>query len=401
MGEREDLLSRLRSVDEILAGARPRAPQEARLLARLRAADRARQPSSSPSSPSPLLAVGRAWRPLGVTAGLCAALALALALRAGAPTQRSVEASTSRGNTNEDGALDLEPTATHLSSTKSSPRPRAEEPRHHTTPIDERGERKPVPTAPAPELPEATTLAAPPRSAPWGSELPAPSPQLSSRDEPQPLRDGWTPARDARISSAARAPGAPALGGLDEPRVLWAEGHSEAAPKPGGSPAPRGQATSPASGARAPGCELAESLLDRARADCEAQALTLSEHGLAYLDACGEGQFRGLDYACAPASAPHAHPPPSAKAPPGCVSEELPPDGTCKTEEDTRLEALHWCEDAGLTLAGLTLDQGSCSEGFQGARLLCCEKDSEESPGKSLPRTKPACTDEGNPDCTK
>src|SRR5512132_2988193 len=121
MGERDDLLSRLRSVDEVLAGARPRAAQEARLLARLRAADRARQPSSSASTPSLWLALRRAWRPLGVTGGLCAALSFVLALRAGHPAERSVDASTSRANGNEDGALDLAAT-TRLSSTASPPR---------------------------------------------------------------------------------------------------------------------------------------------------------------------------------------------------------------------------------------------------------------------------------------
>ncbi|APR76712.1 Hypothetical protein A7982_02059 [Minicystis rosea] len=389
MGERDDLLTRLRGVDEILARARPRAPQQAWLLARLRAADRARQSQSS-SVPPPWLAIQRAWRPLGVTAGLCAALAFALALgvRAGDHAQQSVETSQSRGT--------LEPTATRRSLTQSPPRPRAEGPRHRTPTIAPRSERAPV--APAPERSEASPWALQPRAVPWGSELPSPSPRLSSRDEPPLRSDAFPVERDPLSSSAARARGAPAS--IDEPRVLWAEGHAETAPKPAGAPARRGQSTPPAPGSHASGCEPAERLVDRARADCESQALALSDHGLAYLDACGDGQFRGLDYACAPASAPHTSPP-SAKVPAGCVYENLLLDGACKTEEDTRAEALHRCEEAGLALAELNLDQGSCSDGFEGARALCCEKGSEDAPGRSVPKTKHVCTDESDPDCLK
>jgi hypothetical protein len=391
MAERDDLLSRLRSVDAILAGARPRPPREAELLAKLRAADRARQPPSSRSaslSPSPSLWLSlplqRAWRPLGVTAALCAAFALALALRAGDHARRSAEAETSRGDDEAEAlALDREPEATRLSSTKSAPRPRAEAPGPRSTPLEVRDERRP--TTIAPELPEE-----PPRRALWDDNVPSPSPHLSS---PQlSSSDETPPERAARISSAARA--------NEEPRVLWAEGRSEAAPRPASTPLRRGQATSPSPAATEPrtdGCEPAETLIDRARAACEAQALTLSDRDLTTLDACGDGRFRGLEYTCAPAHPTHA--PPNSKAPAGCLTEDLPLDGACKPEDDLRLEALQWCEEAGLTLAGLILDQGTCNEGSQGAHLLCCEKDSAEAPVKALPRTKQACSEDGDPDC--
>ena len=383
MGERGDLLSRLRSVDEVLAEARPRAPRQAQLLAKLRAADRARQaPSSSPSSPSFLLA---ARRPLGVTAALCAAFALALALRAGDHAQRSAETSTSRGDEDEALALDRDPEAPQLSSTKSAPRPRAEAPRPRATPLEAPRERRLKTTTP-PAPPEA-----PQRRAPWDDALPSPSPQLSSSDEPLLRSDTWPPARRR---------GEPTPSAFEEPRVLWAEGRSEASAKLTSAPARRGQPTSsaPVTEPHADGCEAAESLIDRARADCEAQALTLSDHGLATLDACGDGRFRGLDYACAPAQPTKA--PPNSKAPAGCFTVDLPLDGACKTEADTRLEALQWCEDAGLTLGGLILDQGSCSDGFAGANLLCCEKDAEEGQDKALPRIKQACSEDSEPDCT-
>lgn len=137
--------------------------------------------------------------------------------------------------------------------------------------------------------------------------------------------------------------------------------------------------------------------MDKARADCEAQSLTLSDHGLAYLDACGEGRFRGLDYACARVP-PRA--PPSSKAPAGCFTEDLPLDDACTTEEELRLTARHSCEDAGLTLAGLTLDPGSCNDGFQEARVLCCEEAPEVPLGKDQPRIKRGCA-EDDPDCTQ
>jgi hypothetical protein len=387
MGDRGDLLSCLRSVDEILADARPRAPREAQLLAKLRAADRARQaPSSSSPSPSLLLA---ARRPLGVTAALCGAFALALALRAGDHAQRSTEASTSRGDEAEALALalalDRDPEATQLSSTKSAPRPRAVAPQPRAMPRVTPRERRPTTTTP-PAL-----LEAPQRRAPWDDALPSPSPQLSSSDDSLLRSDTWPP---------ARRHGEPAPSAFDEPRVLWAEGRSEATAKLTSTPARRGQAPSsaPLAEPRPDGCEPAESLIDRARADCESQALTLSESSLATLDACGDDRFRGLDYACAPAQ--HTSAPPSSKAPAGCFTVDLPPDGACKTEDDTRLEALQWCEDAGLTLAGLLLDQGACSDGVEGAHLLCCEKDADESQDKSLPRVKQACSEDTEPDCT-
>ena len=378
MAERGDLLSRLRSVDEVLADARPRAPREAQLLAKLRAADRARQAPSS-SSPSLLLT---ARRPLGITAALCAAFALALALRAGDHAQRSAEASTSRGDEDEALALDRDPEATQLSSTRSAPRPRAEAPSPRVTPPElHREQRPPLTTTPA--LPDA-----PQRRAPWNEALPSPSPPLSSSDEPLLRSDAWPP---------ARRHGEPAPSAFDEPRALSAEGRSEATAKLTSTPARRGQATSsaPLADPRTDGCEPAESLIDRARADCESQSLTLSDRGLATRDACGDGRFRGLDYACAPAQHPHA--PPNSKAPAGCFSVDLPLDGACKTEDDTRLEALQWCEDAGLTLAGLTLDQGACSDGIEGAHLLCCEKDPEEGQDKALPRTKQAGSEDSEP----
>lgn len=384
MDER-DLLARLREVDDVLASVRPRAAHEARLLARLRGEQRAAQ-RPSPSGPA-LLAAQRLWRPLCATAALAAALALALALDGRDQEQGPAHASTSRGGEREAP----EPLAARLSTAEDPTRPRArvEASRRLPSELEEGSERTAAP--PAPEPAPVAAWAAPPPPARPGSDLLDPEPRFSSRDEQPQRSDGRDPTRELRTSSvsgAARAKGAPASSNPDGPGVLWTPGRSEVAPGPGRGHARGGSAA----GSRADGCEPAERLLDRARADCEAQALTLSELDLAYVDACGEGRFGGLDYSCGPAADTDL----AAKPLSGCTAEQTPEDGTCKAEEDVWLDAIHGCEDAGLTFVELTLSRGGCSDGFQGAHVICCEDE-------ALPMAK-GCTNEAREsgsDCTE
>jgi hypothetical protein len=355
MPEPTDLARRLARVDELLGAARPRPHREARLLAQLRAADRApRSPSSVPFGRS-----GR--RPLAVALA-AAILVLAVLLRLVLPARSPEDASPSRGALDAD--LDPDPRAD-----------RASVPPYRTPPSDEPGPAHRVPASPE-------AVSAPP--SPDRDRLDAEAPPAPFVDPGDGLRARRSDRSAASVGSARASSGSPGV------RVLWAQKRPEAAATPRG----RYVRPGPAAPQAATPCEPADILVDRARGDCEAQGLALAEERLAYLDACGDEGFRGLEYSCVRGPAA----PPSAKGQAGCTPETLPPAGACRSEEDTRSAAARWCEDAGLVVQHLVLEPGSCPDGFEGAYLFCCEEGSDVPMGKSRPLGRPAGREEDEGD---
>ncbi len=288
MAERGDLLSRLRSVDEVLADARPRAharrsssPSFARRIAPGRRPRRHRRRSCSPravrSASPPRCAPPSRWP------SRCAP---AITRRDRQRPRRAAETRTKRSRS----------IAIQRRRSSRPPRaPRGRAPRRRR--LARRRSRRPAnegrrrPPRPRSRMRHRDSRRGTKRSLPFTAALV--ERRASALKRPVAARAPPCRARSEHLRRAARALG---------------RGPPEATAKQTSAPARRGQATTPAplANPRTDGCEPAESLIDRARADCESQSLTLSDHGLATLDACGDGRFRGLDYACAPPQHPHA-----------------------------------------------------------------------------------------------
>ncbi|WP_437501882.1 hypothetical protein [Sorangium sp. So ce1099] len=415
--DRDDLVSQLRALDEQLASVPPRPHLEARLRARLRAAE------AAPAAPALRDAVRGFRRPLA--AGLLAAAALALGLDDGAGSA-------------------IERWGVAARRLAAPAEPAAGEPRADSGPAEPGPARPsvsppPAPVAPAPD-PRRRALLPDPRRA--VEEPPPPdvtsSPPPAPASPPEPSSTPVAPERGRDLLLLRGDPGGPRLPGVPEPSLFSVPRAEERGPgaagragdeeagRTGGEEAARAgdeeaERTGGEEAARA-GDEEAERALPEASVtpeeeaacstdllfdgvtcpdDCTSGVLgdgvtcqdpnVLIEQGIPICEELGlvlrdiqvdkadyavcDGKVLQATYLCCPAwEAPPEEPrePPPPPAPP-CETTGVVGDGmTCEDPNALKYEALALCQALGLPLSHFDASIAPCEKGTLKATYACC-----------------------------
>ncbi|AUX46347.1 uncharacterized protein SOCE26_078530 [Sorangium cellulosum] len=335
--DRDDLVSQLRALDEQLAGVPPRPRHEARLRARLREA-------AAPARPALRDVVGGARRP--IAAGLVAFAAVALCLDDGARRAAERWGAAARRLTAPAEPIAGEPPAPLDPAEPEAVRPSAQPP--------------PAPVAPAPApdrraRPRDTRLRPEDRTP---AELPGPA--RAAPASPRRASDEVYLPERRPAPAPPRAPGELGPSGRRELPLFPAAGRE--APADG----IRGRAGGEERAERAPAevldadCTDAASLIEEARAACEAQERDVAE--VALRSPCGEGLFAHVEYRCAE--------PEPAECFSGAVGDQV----TCHDPGMLKEEANAVCVEAGQSLADFQYVQGEggCEWRIVEAKYTCC-----------------------------
>ncbi|WP_437925047.1 hypothetical protein WMF37_39375 [Sorangium sp. So ce291] len=398
--DRDDLVSQLRALDEQLASAPPRPHLEARLRARLRAAE------AAPAAPALRDAVRGFRRPLA--AGLLAAAALALGLDDGARS-----------------AIERWGVAARRLAALAEPvtgAPRADSGPAEPDPARPSVSPSPAPVAPAPAPRRRALLPAPRRAV----EQPPPadvtsSPPPAPASPPDPSSTPVPPEHGRDLLLLRRDPGGPRLPSAREPSVFSVPRIEERGPGAAGrageeagrrggeevaragdeeaehavpeaSVAPEEEAacstdllfdgvTCPddcTSGVLGDGvtCQDPNALIEQGVPICEEIGLVLRDVQLDKADyAVCDGKVLQAKYLCCPAwEAPPEEPkqPPLPPEPP-CETAGVVGDGTtCEDPNALKYEALALCQAQGLPLSHFDASIAPCAGGTLKATYACC-----------------------------
>ncbi|XXY53110.1 hypothetical protein WME91_18445 [Sorangium sp. So ce269] len=400
--DRDDLVSQLRALDEQLASVPPRPHLEARLRARLRAAE------AAPAAPALRDVVRGFRRPLA--AGLLAAAALALGLDDGARSSIERWGVAARRLATPAEPVTGEPRADSGPAEPGPARPSVSPP--------------PAPVAPAPAPRRRAPLPAPRRAV----EEPPPvdvtsSPPPAPASPPDPSSTPVPPERGRDLLLLRRDPGGPRLPGVREPSVFLVPRTEERGPgaagragdeeagRTGGEDVARAddeeaERASPeasvtpeeeeaacstdllfdgvtcpddcTSGVLGDGvtCEDPNALIEQGIPICEEIGLVLRDLQVDKADyAVCDGKVLQATYLCCPAweappEAPEEPPPPPE---PPCETTGVVGDGTtCEDPNALKYEALALCQALGLPLSHFDASIAPCAGGTLKATYACC-----------------------------
>ncbi|HTN83356.1 MAG TPA: hypothetical protein VL242_06715 [Sorangium sp.] len=398
--DRDDLVSQLRALDEQLASVPPRPHLEARLRARLRAAEEA------PAAPALRDAVRGFRRPLA--AGLLAAAALALSLDDGARS-----------------ALERWGVAARRLAAPAEPvtgEPRADSGPAEPGPARPSVSPPPAPVAPAPDprrralLPDPRrAVEAPPPADVTSSPPPAPASPPDPSSTPVPPEHGRDPLWLRRDPGGPRLPGVREPSAFSVPRIIEERGPGaagragEEAGRTGGEEVARADdeeaeralpeasvtpgeeaacstdllfdgVTCPddcTSGVLGDGvtCQDPNALIEQGVPICEELGLVLRDLQVDKADyAVCDGKVLQANYLCCPAwEAPPVEPKEPPPPDPPCATTGVVGDGTtCEDPNAMKDEALALCQAQGLPLSHFDASVAPCAGGALKATYACC-----------------------------
>ncbi len=348
----DDLLSRLRMVDELYAKAEPEPALEVRLRARLRGLVEKPAPVSFSTS------LWGSWRPIAIAIAATSVFFLSMQdddmprARSGLVLPKAIE---STAETIEAPIGErVEETNPRLGEPQSVPLPSAPDPR---SPAPPHSWLAPDPSSPFTSDPERKTLhgaRGPMMDAPSLSRMNTPS---GSADESEGLLY-WSPSQDLPRETRAST-----FGGAGGPRSTNA-----------GSPKPTAPSEPPAPQAS---CATPETWKGRAVLDCEESGLVLAE--IVCLDPCGEGLFQSAEYDCAEPDSEGDT----------CMTDTLGDGVTCNDPGVLKDLANETCKLSGLEMVDFTYTTDDCGWMTRQASFTCCPV--VPVPEPPLPPAAPVC----------
>jgi hypothetical protein len=353
MLERVDLLQQLRAVDEQLAAVAPGAHLEARLRARLRAEASAAQNGERGSA-------RRLPRPLIFAFAACAAL-IVLASGSSQPPEPSAVVNSPTAPLSVLPETKARDDAGPLDSPSREDVPRR--PKAIPAPALQDSPSQPFREGPAPEHRSPMPPRAP-SIAPWPrphEEILEEGSLLPWTPSDPPRKEGWRPLLRPGVNLDSVPPPQPRPASAaahpppNRPRV---PSHDTPQPQPAATAEPSTEPVNePVIDCRGP-----DELKEEATLTCDNQGGFVT--WIDFVDPCGDGRFRGVDFKCEPQEKPE---------PDTCSSHKLGGEGSCQDSGTLKWQAAEACKLANQQLNDLKYMEDGCPAGqATWAIYTCC-----------------------------